>query len=457
MKFQEIMMSELKRVLGLPTVIFIAVGFTIGGGVFVFTEIVLGIAGAALPVAYALAVIPVVITVLPVAMLGSAIPCTGANYKYPSRMVSPRLAFTGIWVYILASFFGQIPLYAVSCAKYASLFMPGLNIELAAIGLLTFFFIVNLLGIELAAWIQGVMVILLIAAMLFFGIKGLENFHPENFAGMFDKGIGKLLLGTALLTFTYLGSNGIIELGGEIKDPGKVIPRALFIAFPVVTVLYLLVAVATTGALPLSQLTSTKDPLAAVSKSVCGHAGFIFFISCGAILAILTTLNALFIIGTKSLLMIIKDSIAPAWMGNINKRFGTAHVLLTIIWIFSVLGVALKLPIETLASYSALGGMIIFVPVMIASMRLPRLYPEAYEKAYFKLKGFWIWLCPVIGFIMVAFFSLIIIADLKDWKKIAFFLLFAVTGVAYYELRKMSLMKRGINVEDIKGRNDLYE
>lgn len=450
-------MPELKRVLGLPTVTFIAIGFTIGGGIFVFTEIVLGIAGAALPVAYALAVIPVIITMLPVAMLGSAIPCTGASYKYPSRMVSPRLAFTGIWIYILASFFGQIPLYAVSCAKYASLFMPGLNIELAAIGLLTFFFIINLLGIELAAWIQGVMVILLIAAMAFFGIRGIENFHPENFAGMFDKGIGKLLLGTALLTFTYLGSNGIIELGGEIKDPGKVIPRALFIAFPIVMILYLMVAIATTGALPLSQITCTKDPLGVVSKSVCGNAGFIFFISCGAILAILTTLNALFMVGTKSLFMIVKDGIAPTWMGSVNKRFGTAHVLLAIIWIFSVLGVALKLPIETLAAYSSLGGMIIFVPVMIASMRLPRLYPEAYEKAYFKLKGIWLWLCPVIGFVMVAFFCLIILVDLKDWRKIVFFLLFAVSGLIYYELRKKSLLKRGINVDNIKGRNDLNE
>jgi APA family basic amino acid/polyamine antiporter len=451
-------MPELKRVLGLPTVTFIAIGFTIGGGVFVFSEIVLGIAGAALPVAYILAVIPVIIMVLPVAMLGSAMPCTGANYKYPSRMVSPGLAFTGIWIYVLASFFGQLPLYAISCAKYASLFMPGLNIELFAIGLLTFFFLINLLGIELAAWIQGIMVILLIAAMVFFGVRGLENFHPENFAGMFDKGVLKLLLGAGLLTFTYLGANGIIEIGGEIKEPGRVIPQALFIAYPVVTILYLLIAFAVTGALPFNQITCTKDPLGFVSKCVCGNTGFIFFITCGAILAILTTLNALFIIGTKSLLMIVKDEILPKWAGSVNSRFGTAHILLAVIWLFSVLGVALKLPIETLASYSALGGMIIFVPIMIASMKLPKAYPEAYENAYFKLKGFWIWLCPVVGFIMIAFFSLIIIADMRDdWRKIAFFVLFAVTGVAYYQLRKMSLKKRGVILEDIKGRNDLYE
>ena len=99
-----------------------------------------------------------------------------------------------------------------------------------------------------------------------------RGLHPANFAGIFDKGVPKLLLGAGLLTFTYLGANGIIELGGEIKEPGKVIPRALFINYLVVTALYLLVAIATTGALPLSQYILHKTP-GVVSRSVCGHAG----------------------------------------------------------------------------------------------------------------------------------------------------------------------------------------
>lgn len=447
-------MAELKRVLGLPAVAFIAIGFTIGGGVFVLTEIVLKIAGPALPVAYALAVVPVFISMLPIAMLGSAIPCTGANYKYPSRMVSTRLAFTGIWIYILASFFGQIPLYALSCARYMATCLPGLSIEVTALVLLTIFYLVNLLGVELAAWIQGLMVILLIGALVFYGVNGVGCFHPENFADIFQKGAGGLLLGTALLTFTYFGSNGIIELGGEIRNPGWVIPRALFIAFPIVTALYLMVAIATTGALPFGEIAGLTDPLAAVSRHTCGSAGYYFFIICGAIFAIMTTLNALFIIGTKSLLVVIDDQILPAWMGRVNKRFGTAHILLTIIWLFSLLGVTLGFELQTLASYAALGGMIIFVPVLVASIKLPTLYPEAYRQAGFRLTGIWLWVCPGVGFLMVAFFSLVILADLRSVLKIGFFLLFIISGVAYYELRRRSLARRGIDLEDVRGRDD---
>jgi hypothetical protein len=78
---------ELKRVLNLPAVAFIAIGFTIGGGVFVFAGIVFKISGQALPVAYALAVIPVFISMLPIAMLGSA----------PSRPPVPIINIPAAW------------------------------------------------------------------------------------------------------------------------------------------------------------------------------------------------------------------------------------------------------------------------------------------------------------------------------------------------------------------------
>lgn len=449
--------TGLKRVLGLKEVVFIAIGFTIGGGVFVFTGIVLKITGPALPLAYGLAVIPVFITMMPLAMLGSAIPSTGGNYKYPSRMVSPGLAFVGVWTYALASFFGQIPLYAIACANYAKAFAPNLSIEIFAIGLLTLFFIINLFGVRLAAQVQGVMVIILIAALFSYSGKGLTILTPEHFGGFFQKGISSLVLGVALLTFTYFGSNGIIELGGEIKNPGRVIPRALFIAFPVITTLYILVSIATVGALPWQTLTNSAEPLITVSKCFLGKFGFAFFIAGGAILALTTTLNALFIVATKSLLVIIDDGILPKWLGRLNKRFGTAHILLTIIWGLSILGVLSGFSLETFASYAALGGMIIFFPVLMASLILPKRYPDRYQNSEFKLKGIWFWLCPFVGFIMVVFFSAIIIFDMKSPLKIILFFVFIFSGVLVYQLRKRYLLKHGIDLSDIKKQEDWIE
>ena len=99
----------LKRVLGLPEVVAIEVGQTIGAGVFAMTGIAIGICGAALPIAYTLAVIPVAFFMLPVAVLGSAIPTVGGNYTYPSRLFSPAAAFMGLWIYAIGAFLGFFP------------------------------------------------------------------------------------------------------------------------------------------------------------------------------------------------------------------------------------------------------------------------------------------------------------------------------------------------------------
>ena len=446
--------AELKRVLKLPAVTFVAIGFMIGGGVFVFTGIVYKIAGPALPIAYGLAVIPVFISMLPVAMLGSAIPTTGANYRYPSRMVSPGTAFVGVWVYAWAAFFGQIPLYALGCAEYVRALMPSVSPTPLAVILVTFFYIVNLLGVKLAARLQGLLVLILISALIYYACCGFSVINTANFDRIMQKGPSNLLLGTALLTFTYFGANGIIELGGEIVNPSRVIPRAIFIALPVVMLLYLAVATATVGALPAHILRDSAEPLIQVARKTSGRAGFVFFMLGGAVLALLTTLNALFIIGTKSLLMIARDKLVPDILGQLNHRFGTPHVFLTLAWLLAVCGLAFGFSLATLASYAALGGMMIFLPVMVASLRLPVLYPEQYKKSGFRLKGFWLWFCALVGMFLMIFFSLIILIDLKSAWKIGFFLTFIVSGLFYYHWRKHYLAKKGIRIEELI-KNDL--
>ncbi len=437
---------KLKRVLGLPTVTFIAIGTTIGGGVFIFTGIVFKITGAGLPLAYSLAVIPVFISMLPLAMLGSAIPTVGGNYRYPSRMVSPGLAFVGIWVYALAAFFGQIPLYAIGCAKYAQTIFPSLPSEGFAIGLVTLFFVINLIGVKPAAQIQGVLVLILIAALFYYAFSGFTAATSIRFTNIMDKGWGNLLIGTALLTFTYFGSNAIIEMGGEIVNPGKTIPRAFAISFPVVAIIYIAVAITTVANLPAGEMKHYDEPLIETSRIILSKNGTVFFIIGGAILALTTTLNAMFLVGTRSILIIIEDELLPKQFGRIHSRFGTPWILLLFIWIFSVAGILSGLSLQTLASYAALGGLVIFLPTMLAALRFPSLYPEQYRKADFKLKGFWLWACPVVGILMVLFFGLVIMIDLKTPVNIGCFLFFIASGILFYQWRKRNLKKRGIDL-----------
>ena len=434
---------ELKPVLGLWAVTFIAVGMTIGGGVFVFTGITVKITGKALPLAYLLAVVPVFVAMMPLAMLGATIPTTGGNYRYPSRMVSPGLAFVGIWIYALASFFGQIPLYALGCARYVQAVVPGIPETLFAVGLVTFFFAVNYFGVQLAARVQGILVVVLCAALLCYAATGTANLHPEHFNGLFEKGAGNLLLATALLTFTYLGANGVIELGGEIRDPERTIPRAFFISIPLVALIYAGVAMATVGALPLERLAAADEPLLVVSRALFSRTGTVLFILCGAVLALTSTLNALFIFGTKSLLMMVEDGLLPAALGQIHPRYNTPHRLLAALWALSTIGILSGFSLETLASYAALGGLMVFLPTLLAALQLRACYPEAYGCSTFRLQGAGLWICCLTGMGLIIFFAAVLVVDLKTVGRIGCFFLFVASGVVFYRLRKKTLVARG--------------
>ncbi len=432
-----------KTKIGLPLVSFIVLGMMLGGGIFVYTGLVFEMTGPALPLAFALAVIPVFISMLPLAMLGAAAPVSGANYVYPSRMVSPSLAFAGVWVYALASFFGQIPLYVIATGKYLQTIFPDLPVVPVAIGILTFFFLINLLGIKVAAQIQGVLLVSLLIALLVFSFGSFDNLDSELFKGIFDKGSGSILLGVGLLTFTYFGANGIIELGSEIKNPGKTIPKAFFIAFPLVTVLYVAVATGTVGSLSPNEIIGNEDPLVQAAMQNLSHGFFIFFIFGGAVLALLTTLNALFIIGTRSLLMIVQDNLLPKWLGRMSRKKKVPYVLLSLIWILSILGVISGFSLETFASYAALGGLAIFLPILLAARVFPKKYPELYSKSSFKLSKFWLNLTVGIGVLMVVFFGLIILVDMGSILKSGLFLIFIGSGFLIFYLRKRYLFSKG--------------
>jgi len=432
-----------KTKISLPLVVYIVLGMMLGGGIFVYTGIVFDMTGPALPLAYLLAVIPVFISMMPLAMLGATVPVSGANYYYPSRMVSPGLAFSAVWVYALASFFGQIPLYVIACGTFIKAVFPDINVTMVAIALVSLFYLINLLGIKQAAKLQGVLILVLIVSLMVFIATGSVKIDPSAFHGFMDKGSGGLILGMGLLTFTYFGANGIIELGSEIRDPGKSIPRSFFIAFPIVMLLYAGVAWVTVGTVSSDILLSNEDPLVQAARNNMHAAIFTAFIFGGAVLALLTTLNALFIIGTRSLLMIVKDGFLPGWLGKLKGKNEVPVTLLTVIWILSVCGIVSGFSLETFASYAAIGGLFIFFPILLAAFRFPKKFPMLYRNSPFRIPRFWLNITVLVGVLMVLFFSVIILYDMDSWLKVAIFLLFIGSGFLYYYLRNKWLIRKG--------------
>ncbi len=440
----------LKRVLGLKELVAIEVGTTIGAGVFVLTGMALEMGGPLLPFAFLLAAVPIILVMLTLAMLGSAIPTVGGTYRYPSRLFSPMWAFIGVWGYALGMVFGAFPLYALRGSEYLlqvfpyfqTLDEPALELWVRGLALLllTIFFLANLRGLALAATVQGFMVLVLLSALLYFGIDGLSAVRIENLTPLFPKGLSGFLAASALLTFALLGSNSVIELGGEIKNPGRNIPRSLFIAIPLVTAIYFLVGLVVAGALPWQE--SAGKLLTVPAKAFLNPVEMNFFIIAGAVLAIITTLNATFMWATKSMMIVAHDELIPAGLARTN-RFGTPHRFLFIIWALGVLAVLAKAPAGTFEIYASIGGLIIFIPVMISALLIKKKLPEHYEAAAFRLKGVLFWLCPSAGVLLSLMIIGMLISQLRPWPVI-FFCVWLITGALFYLWRKRSLeRKRG--------------
>ena len=429
----------LKRVLGLGDLVAVEVGTTVGAGIFSLTALAATMTGPSVPLAYLAAAVPIIFIMMTVGMLGSAMPTVGGTYRYPSRLYSPMWATVGVWCYALGLVFGALPMYATECIYYLRPIWPNVPVKPAAIALLAVFYLLNLAGVELAASIQAGMVVVLIAALLVFGIGGMPTIDASHFTPLFTGGTGGFVVAACILTFALQGSNSVIELGAEIKRPGRNIPLSLLISIPLVAALYLLIAVAAVGNFDIaSWKAQAHADLTQPAQAFLGRPAFIFFLIGGAIFAFTTTLNGTMMWATKSLMVVAGDGIMPAFLARTDKK-GTPRVFLTILFLASVVAVLLNAGIQTFASYATIGGMIIFIPSMIAAWLLPRRAPELYNCPGFRLRGFMLYFAPAVGIVTSVLLILILLVDLKLWSLP--FVGWLGLGFVFYLVRKKAVEK----------------
>ena len=436
--------DRLPRTIRLSHLVGIEIGQTIGAGVFALTGIALARTGPSIPFAFLAAAVPVGISMLVLAMLGSAEPISGGTYVYGARYFSKVASFAGIWAYIIGAFLGLFPLFALTGANFIAAVFPATPKLPVALALLLLFYLSNIFGARVAMWVQAVLVGVMLSALFLFVGTGIPQIKAEHFTPFFGGGAGGFAVAASVLTFTLLGANAAVELGDEIKDPSRNIPRSFIIAIPTVTLIYLLLGIVAGG---VRKWGGTEvNSLAEVAEVFLSGFPFYYFILGGGLLAVVTTLNATFLWGTKSLIMIAEDGLIPKSLARINRRFGTPHWLLTII--FAVSSVALLTAgerVETFAIFASIGGIIIFIPVMGGALRFKSMNPESYMRSEVKLKGVFYYVAPVIGLLMAAVIVVILLVDLSTHKNgmrfLSVFIGWTTAGAVYAWLRLRNLKR----------------
>ena len=396
------MTSAHKRKLGFWDLLGISLGQVVGGGIVILTGVGISITGQGVPWAFFLALAIVFLPSLCIAALGAAVPSTGGTYTYVRDLIGPKTAF----LYLALLVAGQLVLatYAIGFAEYAAELWPSVKTAWIAGCVMAACYVANLFGVKVAARAQIFLVIILLAALLAFIGFGLPKVQYWN--GFFEAentmpdGIGAFIGAAFILRYGMIGSEFVSELGGESQNPGRNIPLVMFTCLAIVTILYVLVAIVAAGVLPIED-TKGKS-LAFIAKEIFPPSLYVAFVTGGVMLALITSLNAIFAWCTKGLYMATQDGWLPKGFATTN-RFGTPYIILTL---FVAVGM---LPIVTglsLNYVTILGNAVGIVFGIIPALALYNLYdrnPEAWNNAGFKLSRPLMKIAPIAAFLIYAY------------------------------------------------------
>ena len=424
--------GSLKKVLDLKDLMGIGVGQIIGSGIMALTGICIALTGAGAPYAFLLAAVLVICPNMVLAVLGSAVPATGGMYTYVRDYIGKKTGF----FYLALLVAGQLVLamFAITFATYACSLIPGLNETVVAFGILTLCYVMNLIGVDMAAKLQNILVLVLIGAMVLFVVFGLPKVNWSVFVGMdniMPNGFVSFLTAASLLTFATGGAEFLSELGGEMKNPGRDLPRAMIGSTVLVAVIYAFIGVVAAGVLPVDQVAG--ESLVMVAQEIFPNPLFVFFIVGGGMFAVASTLNATFTWCTKGLLIAAEEGWLPKQAAAIGKG-GTPWVLLTIFYIIGAIPILTGLDIQTIAM---LGNGLSLIYVMFPIFTGYLIYkknPKAMEQTTFKVRKPVLMVLTTVALAGYAMAAALNFSDIQNaWQMI---LVYSGIVIAYAFLRE---------------------
>ncbi len=230
----------------------------LGAGVFVVFGFAASLSGNLLPISIFLAALVAYLNAGSVAQLASSVTRSGGGYSYARHYLSKN------WGYLAGTAFliGKIGSSAVIAMTISSYLAPAMPL-VAAIGAVIFMTFLNLLGINRTALGSKILALVTIGFLLtlVFSATSLPNsptpLGPGSLIGV--------LSAASLFFFAFAGYARVATLGGEVKNPEKSVPLAIWISLSVVLMLYLLLALILMSKLG-SDLAETITPLADLSE-----------------------------------------------------------------------------------------------------------------------------------------------------------------------------------------------
>jgi basic amino acid/polyamine antiporter, APA family len=313
----------------------IGVGAIIGGGIFVLGGVAVAEAGPAAVLAFALNGVIALLTALAFAELATTFPENGGTYLYARRTFSVRAAFGTGWVLTFAHVVAAV-LYALGFAAYAvvalAAVLPGLEGlgpgSGRALGLVLALGATAAYGARLAQGVtsggqaENVGKLVVFAVLIAAGLAAIVERGPADalapLSPFFERGVTGVVAAMGFTFITLQGFGIIAGVAGEVKDPRRTIPRAMFASLGIALLVYLpLLLVVTSVGIPAGAgspaAVARANPetfFATAASAYLGSFGF-WLVTIAAILSTVTALRANLLAASWVALAMARDRTLP--------------------------------------------------------------------------------------------------------------------------------------------------
>ena len=328
--------KQLQKNLGIAAALSTVVGMVIGGGVFFKPQAVYTLTGGAPGLGILAWIIAGIMTItagLTAAEVSAAIPKTGGMMVYIEEIYGKKLGFLTGWMQTVLFFPATAAAIAVMFGQQAAILLNNPSIVMPmSIGVILLIGILNTFGSKTSGAIQTVSTVCklipLVLIIVFGFIKGSGDnpiMNPLVAEGIRPMGIiGQLLVA---ILFAYDGWINVGALAGEMKNPGKDLPKAIIGGLSIVMAINVVINLAYLWVLPASELAQYASPASIVAEKIFGPVGG-KLINVGILVSVFGCLNGYLLTGPRIPYTLANQKLLPATFGKLNKNGVPANATL---------------------------------------------------------------------------------------------------------------------------------
>ncbi|MGC4110383.1 MAG: APC family permease [Nocardioides sp.] len=357
----------LVRRLGLGDAVFIGLGSMVGAGVFAAYAPAARAAGSGLLVGLAVAAVVAYCNATASAQLAASYPRAGGTYLYGREVLGPWWGYLAGWGFMV----GKTASCAAMALTFAAYVAPGDALRPVAAAVVVVVALVNCAGITRTALLTRVLVTLVLIALVVAVVVCLRGGSTSHLAGWSSPthGLYGVLQSAGLLFFAFAGYARIATLGEEVRDPARVIPRAIVIALTCAVAVYAVVALAVLSALGPDATAASSAPVADAVRAT-SNGWLVAVVRVGGALASGGALLALVAGLGRTGLAMARERDLPGWLDAVHPRFHVPHrAELTVAAV--VVALVLTTDLRGAIGFSSFGVLLYYFVANSAAYRQP--------------------------------------------------------------------------------------